>query len=282
MWRFTRNFFLAILVLGLWVWGSGLLYFQWPGPKAWQLIGFALFLAVGFFCTIAMFTKLRRRSVVLTTAVFAIMLGWFFSIQPQANRDWSSDVAQMPTGTVDGNTLTLHNVRDFNWTGLDTAEPARWETRTYDLSKIQSVDLIMNYWMGPAIAHGQISFGFDGGDFLIWSIEVRNVRGQTFSALAGFFRTSELVFVAGDERDVIRRRTNFSGEDVRLFRLQVSNDVARKLLLEYVTDANELARTPRFYNTLVTNCTSAIMRLVRAIGVSVPLDWRLILNGFIS
>jgi hypothetical protein len=259
--------------------GGLLLWFRPPFEGAWHAplaIGCAI---LGVAASAAFFTRARWRALVLFLPALFAVAAWWSSLTPLNDRDWDPTVARMPTGVIEGDVLTMRNVRHFTWNSLETANPERWEERRYDLASLVSVDLIMNYWMGPHIAHPQISFGFADGAKLIWSIEVRNLRGQTFDALAGLFRTNELVFVAGDERDIIQRRTHFSNEDVRLYRLTVDPALMRRLLLEYVADANWLAENSRFYNTLTTNCTSVIVKLVRAIKVDVPFDWRLLLNG---
>ena len=112
----------------------------------------------------------------------------------------------------------------------------------------------MSYWAGPEMAHTIMSFGFEGGDYIAWSIEVRRLKGGEYSPIADLFKTDPLVIVAADERDVIRVRTNVRHEDVELYRLKASPEKARSLLLEYVVDANGLVETPKIlqfpYNQL--------------------------------
>jgi hypothetical protein len=269
----------ALVLLVAAAFGGLLLWFRPPFAGALHAPLAIAFGVIGLSVSAAFFTRARWRALLLFLPMLFAVAAWWSSITPLNDRDWEPSVARMPTGVIEGDTLTMQNVRHFTWSSLETAAPERWEQRRYALASLVSVDLIMNYWMGPHIAHPQISFGFADGAKLIWSIEVRNLRGQTFDALAGLFRTNELVFVAGDERDIIQRRTHFSNEDVRLYRLTVDPALMRRLLLEYVADANRLAETPRFYNTLTTNCTSVIVKLIRAIKVDVPFDWRLLLNG---
>ena len=126
-----------------------------------------------------------------------------------------------------------------------------------------------------------MSYGFDDGRYLAWSIEVRRVSGGSFSPLADLFKNSPLVILAADERDVIGLRANFRGEDVQIYRLKASPAAARLLLREYVSDANALAVTPAFYNSLTTNCTTTIIKMMRVAGDAVPTDWRLIVNGYL-
>jgi hypothetical protein len=139
----------------------------------------------------------------------------------------------------------------------------------------------MSYWAGPKMAHVILSFGFEGGNYLAWSIEVRRRKGGEFSPIADLFKSNPLVIVAADERDVVGVRSNVRGEDVQLYRLRTGPEAARKLLLEYVADANALSVAPEFYNSLTTNCTTTIVKMMRAVGARIPLDWRLIVNGYL-
>jgi hypothetical protein len=138
-----------------------------------------------------------------------------------------------------------------------------------------------HYWAGPEMAHVILSFGFEGDEYLAWSIEVRRTRGGEFSPIADLFKSNPLILVAADERDAVRVRSNLRGEDVQLYRLNASPEAARRLLLEYVSDANELAVQPQFYNSLTTNCTTTAVKMMRAVGATIPFDWRLIVNGYL-
>jgi hypothetical protein len=169
---------------------------------------------------------------------------------------------------------------NFVWRSDIDFEP-NWETRSYDLNNLTGLDVIMSYWSGEAIAHTIVSFGFSDGQQLAFSIEIRKEKAESYSALAGFFRAYELSFIAADERDVVGVRTNVRGEDVRIYRLRVSTAQARALLLAYIAEANDLARAPRFYNSLTTNCTTQIFRMVRAVQPGLPLDYRVLLAGYV-
>jgi hypothetical protein len=162
-----------------------------------------------------------------------------------------------------------------------TEATERWETRSYDVSKLQTADLFMSYWAGPQMAHVIMSFGFEGDQYLAWSIEVRRREGGEFSPLADLFKSNPLVIIAADERDVVGVRSNVRGEDVQIYRLRARPDTARTLLLEYVRDANALSTKPQFYNSIMTNCTTTIVKMMRAVGDKLPLDWRLIVNGYL-
>jgi len=151
--------------------------------------------------------------------------------------------------------------------------------KTYDLDRIRTADLYMVYWGSPNIAHTMVSFGFEGGDCLCFSIETRKEKGEAYSAIRGFFRQYELVYVAADERDVVRLRTNYrQGEEVYLFRLKGSPQHVSVMFLEYLRRLNSLRQTPVWYNALTQNCTTSI-RMQRAAADRAPWDWRMLANG---
>lgn len=167
------------------------------------------------------------------------------TLQPSHQRVWADDVAQLLEARIDGNHVHLNNVRNFQWRS-ETDYTPQWESRTYDLDRLRSADLVLSYWMGPHIAHTLVSFGFDGGDRVVFSLEIRKERHESFSAVGGFFRQFEQILVAADERDIVRTRSNARGEDVYLYRLQMNQASARALFLEFLNAANELRQKPRF------------------------------------
>jgi len=272
---------LAIAVAGLAGWGALALWFQVPWP--WPL---RTLLIVGW-CALGLgaILSLAGRSAPLLRwtfgIVFLVLLGWWSTLEPSHGRDWADDVARLVEAEVDGDRVTLHNVRNFDLR-TETDYTPRWETRSYDLDKLVSADLILSYWMGPHIAHTLVSFGFDDGRQLVFSLEIRKERHESFSAIGGFFREFEQVMIAADERDIVRTRSNARGEDVYLYRLRMGQPQLRALFLGYIDSAAELRRMPEFYNSLTSNCTTIIFELARQIAPALPLDYRLLLSGYFA
>jgi hypothetical protein len=270
----------AFVIAPIGAWAAAALWFRLPAPD-WArapLCGLVVLSALA--TTVALFTPARRRAILLFALAFAGVVLWWSTIRPPAGGDWAPDVARQTTGRLGGQILTLSDVRDFDWrSDVDFTE--RWSERSYDLSKLRTLDLFLSYWAGPAMAHLIMTFGFDDGQELAWSIEVRREKNGQYSPVADAFKSHTLVYLATTERDSVRLRANVRGEDVRLYRLRVAPEAARMLLLQYVSEANDLARTPAFYNSITTNCTTAVAKLIWAAGGTLPLDWRLIVNGYL-
>ncbi len=269
---------IAILLIGIWcaiaVWYRGAA----SEPMRGILAGATLLFALG--AVIGLATPRRWFGLVAYAAAFAVFLAWWSTITPTNDRNWAPDVARNVTATIDGDRLVVRNVRDFTWRS-DTDFDQRWEDRSYSLSQVTDVDLIMSYWTGEAIAHTIVSFGFKDSPRLAFSIETRKESHEGYSAVAGFFKQYELAIVAGDERDLVRVRSNVRGEDVRIYRLRMTPANAQILLREYVAAANDLAQTPRFYNTATSNCTNLVFDMVRVIHPGVPMDFRVLFSGYL-
>jgi hypothetical protein len=278
--RILLGIILSMSIAVMVAWAALAIWYRLPAPEVASGLSSSLFVGLGVATIAALFTRWRSRFVIVFAAAFGAVLIWWNTIEPLDHADWAPDVARQVTGTVDGDLLTLVNVRDFEWRS-STDYTERWTTRSYDLTKLRTLDLFMSYWAGPKIAHVILSFGFEGDDYIAWSIEVRRRDGGEFSPLADLFKSNPLVIIAADERDVVGLRSNIRGEDVQIYRLRASRAAARALLLEYSIDANALSATPEFYNSITTNCTTTIVKMMRAVGDAVPLDWRLIVNGYL-
>jgi hypothetical protein len=278
--RFAASLLATLIVGSSAIWGAFALWFQAPGGQARKTLSVLSWAGFSFALVIAFWRGRTADGVLAFTVAFGALLVWWQRIAPSNDRIWADDVAQMTTGTVDGTRVTLRNVRNFDWRS-DTDYTQRWETRQYELDRLESVDMIMSYWTGPAIAHMLISFGFDDGAHVVFSVEIRRERIESYSEIGGFFKEFELSVIAADERDVIRVRTNVRGEDTYLYRLRMPVSAMRSLFLGYMDEANTLARVPRFYNTITVNCTTLVYQMMQRIVGYLPLSYRLILSGYL-
>lgn len=232
-------------------------------------------------------TRLRSVRAGIAAVMLLVFTGcvlWWSLLEPSNRRDWQEDVARLPHAVVEGDRLTIHNLRNFDY-GSEFDYRPQWLTRQYDLRQLEGVDLVAVYWMGPAIAHIFVSFAFAGGEQLAISIEARKEKDEAYSTFKGFFRQYELYYVVGDERDLIRLRTNYRKnppEDVHVYRLQGGTLAeARQFLLEYVNKINGLNNKPEFYNSLTTNCTTNLWLHAQVSRRPLPFDWRIIASGYV-
>lgn len=273
--------FTGLLLAASGTWGTLALWYRLPGGAAVRALGSALWsvLVLGLLAMAVM-----RRSgwpIGVYLAAFALLLVWWGSIRPSNDRIWADDVARLMRGEVHGNRVTLTDVRNFTWRSDDDYD-VRWETRTYDLARLVSADAILSYWGSRAIAHAMISFGFDDGRHVVFSVEIRKKRGEAFSSIGGFFKQFETVLVAAEENDIVRVRTNVRGEDDYLYPMTLEQPTMRRLFLAYVDAANRLAERPAFYNTVTSNCTTLVYRMARQINPGLPMDIRLLLTGHLQ
>ena len=218
-------------------------------------------------------------------AIWFVGLGWFMSIEPEQDRDWMPEVSERVTYSRDATNpdlVTLTNVRNFDW-HTDEEATEHWDTRTIDMSKLSGVDVTNSYWMGPLIAHTLVSFRFKDDRPLAFSFEIRKENGESFSALAGFFRRFELSLIAAEERDIIYTRTNARGEQVYLFPVSnLQQHEVKSLFESYLTAADELNAKPAWYNTLMSNCTNIIFYMARIVsGDRLPWDYRIWVSGWL-
>ena len=276
LWRIASG----IVITGMTAWCVGMLYYSPLLPQQWRPIAAVLFAAVTVlaFC----FLPRRGRTFVVFLVVFTALVVLFLNIPASNHRDWQPEVAVTPYATFNGDLVTIHGVRNFDYR-TETDFTPHWEERTYDLTKLDSADIIAVYWAGKAIAHVMVSFGFQGKDYLAISIETRKEKGEEYSTLAGFFRQYELYYVVADERDVIRVRTNYRQplEDAYVYRTRVPLRNIRRIFLDYLRTMNEMRTRARFYNTLTTNCTTSILTHTRVNPESPPLSWKVLLSGYV-
>jgi len=269
----------GLLFLGTAAWAVLAIYYSNLPGALWRTAA-AIVFGGGSLALFAL-TRSWRRALQGYVILLAMVVAWWSAIPASNDRDWQPDVAVLPSATIEGDRVTLHNIRNISYRSETDFTP-RYYDKTFDLRKLDAVDLIAVYWMGDAIAHTMLSFGFEG-DYVTFSIETRKERGEGYSAIKGFFKQYELIYVAGDERDLIRVRTTFRRppEDVYLYQARVVPQRARSLFLEYLDEINRLTREPAWYNTLTTNCTTDIIRNLRLAGGTIPRSWKILLSGYL-
>lgn len=272
---------LALTCLALW---EVLLLLFGPLPEEWGKVLAPLFASL---LLVALFlVKPWKRALVVILIIMALPLAYWFSLKPSNHREWRKDLAVLPYATIEGDRVTIHNIRNCDYR-TDKDYHVHYYTRTFRLSQLCCADMILSDWGLHKVVHTMFSFGFKNGnkvDYICISIEVRKEKNEGYSAIRGFFRNYELIYIVGDERDLIRLRTNFRKsppEEVRLYRLKPrSPEVLRRVFLDYMHKINHLQKHPQWYNALTSNCMTSAVMLMRPDAPGARLHWKLILNGY--
>jgi Domain of unknown function (DUF4105) len=271
---------IAVLIAMGSAWSVLALWYKAPGSAALRGAASAAWLVFAAACVAGLWHGYLAVASALFAVAYAALLIWWINLSPSNDRDWTDDVARMVRATVNGDRVTLQNVRNFDWRSEIDYTP-RWETRGYDLAHLSTLDMVVSHWSRRTIAHMLISFGFDGGTHLAFSVEIRRKKSQAFSEVGGFFKEFELCIIAAEERDIVRLRTNIRREETYLYRLNMPVPAMRALLLAYLEEANTLARVPRFYHTITGNCTTLVWRMLKRIVHPLPFSYRVLLSGYL-
>lgn len=213
--------------------------------------------------------------------MFLGVVGWWISISPSHDRPWRPEVAVMPRAFIDGDRVRITGVRNFDYASRNDFT-VRYEEREVLLSHLTGIDFYVSYWSEGLVGHTFLSFMFDNAPPLTISIETRPEVGEGFDPLASLFKQFELIYVVGEERDLVAVRTNHRRETTYLYRLNASADDARRLLKVYLERINELADQPEFYHLLSNSCTINIIRYANAAGRVGRFDIRHLFNGLID
>src|SRR5262252_623805 len=260
-------------------WTTLAIYFSnlpWPALRFGLAVGFAAFAIWAFWVS-----RQRRMRVVAIALVLGVV-AWWLTITPSHDRNWRPDVAVMPRAFIEGDRVRLTGVRNFDYRSRSDFT-VHYEEREVDLSHLTGLDFYVSYfWSDAPVAHTFVSFLFDNAPPLSISIETRPEVGRGFEPIASMFKQFELIYVVGEERDLVGVRAIHRQEIVYLYQLNTSLADARRLLLIYLARINELADRPEFYNLLTNSCTINIIRYANAAGRQGRFDIRHLFNGLID
>ena len=279
-----RPFFWVIVAIGLLcrlmliAWTTLAIYYSnlpWPTARLVLAVAFALF---GIF---AFLISGNRRMPAIATVLFFGVVAWWLAIPASHDRNWRPEVAVMPRAIINGDNVHLTGVRNFDYRSRnDFIE--RWDERDVQLSHVTGLDFYVSYFTEGPVGHTFVSFLFDNAQPLSISIETRPEMGEGFAPVASLFKQFELIYLVGEERDIVGVRTNHRPEPVYLYHLNTSPDDTRRLFLVYLKRINELADRPEFYNLLTNSCTINIIRYANAAGRGGGFDIRHYFNGLID
>lgn len=213
-----------------------------------------------------MATPRARMTGVLLAAACIVLLGGLVLLareRPSHARDWRPEHAVLPRIEFEGSRVHVRNVRDFTYRSADDFTPA-YRDRTYDLARLERVWFVVvpfnRDWRGPA--HSFLTFGFADSQYVSVSVEARKEKGEKYSPLKGALRRYELVYIVGEERDLIGLRAVIWDDPVYLYPVRATPEQVRELFVRMLRRARALEEKPEFYNTVTNNCTTNILETV--------------------
>ncbi len=283
--QFFMSFLLVLCLTSTTAWAALAVYYGDSRSDTVLLVLSVVVALIGLTAVIALLfiPSMRNRLLSIHVVVFLVVLIWWFNIQPSNDRHWQTDVSKLAYASTESDLVTVHNIRNFSYHSEFDYYPDYYD-KTFDLKKLEGVDLFAVYWMGPAIAHVILSFDFGENDHLAISIEARKEEGESYSTIKGFFRQFELMYIVADERDLIGLRTNYRQdppEQVYRYRIKAPKENIKRIFLEYINSINTLYEKPAFYNTLLANCTILIWLQGKRDPGDLPFSWQILVSGYL-
>jgi len=262
--------FLGIIGIILQAWSAAALYYcSFPSdPALRSAVAIIYLLALILFIILS---PKHVRAFFLGLLGFVVVAIWFNTIQPKAGAQFPPELT-LPYAEIKGDVVTLHNVRNSAYRTKEDFD-VHYETRTYNLKDVRTLDVLVNYWGMEAIAHTFLSYGFSDGSYLAVSVEIRPAIGQVYDMVQGFFKQYQIIYIWADERDLVRLRTNYKKENVYLYRSTFSPDKVRKMFLSMLQETNSIHDKPQFYNTLTHSCTNTLGNHVIATQIAKVSPW---------
>jgi len=269
---------ITVVIFTLYLWG--MIFYNGPFQQAglWNTLLACVWAGlVVYLCRWKIGWKKRVPAVAL--AAMIVVLPYSF-IQPSNDREWTQDVKEYGHSVVEGDRVTIHNVRNFDYTE-DGEVMERWEIRTVHLSNLRGLDLYHDTFMGDVMGHPILSFDFGPDGRVCLSVETRKEQGESFSPVVGLYKILELYYLFSTEEDCIRVRTNIKKEPVYLYQIDSPISEIREMFMTSVNVQNELNRHPRFYNVISANCTTSL-RSQRPTDKRGDWDNRILFNGLLD
>ncbi|MDC9727866.1 MAG: DUF4105 domain-containing protein [Methyloprofundus sp.] len=276
----TLNIFYIIFVCFFLLWSAPAVYFfKLFSEASLNLMLASSYTVLTLLLPFIIKNKRYRRS--FTLSLFIVILIAWSQIQATHHKVWADSVAKLPSVTIDNNKIHIHNIRDFIYK-TETDYQINYLDKSYDIRDLTELDYILSYWDGnKAIAHTMFSFGFNNGEHLVISVEVRHKKGEEYGGFAGLYKQFELIYVLATERDILQLRTNFRQEDVYRYPLNISQEIIHELFNIVISRVNSLHETAEFYNTLSQNCLTSLAADFWSIGgQNNHFDYRMLANGY--
>ena len=280
--RFSFGMILLFLFC-LWLWTSGAIYcLPWGYPWLRMILTGVYLLGTPWILYRSEKPWMLLR-LPLTVSLLVLVLQNL--IRPSNDRDWSADQLLLPRAEIRDQQVVIENVRNFSYQDVDHFQP-NYAQRTFDVTNIDSV------WFGVeefsalrALAHTFLTFGFRDGesfDYISVSVEIRREKGEQFTPIGAMFKQFELMYVLGEERDLLGLRTIHRRDVVYLYPMRANRQQMQELFLDVIARTNQVAKNPEFYHTLTSNCTNNLVYHLNRLapGTVNPLRLGIVFPGY--
>ena len=272
------KFLLPLLAFGTGIWSIGVVYYNLSRRSAgWTWL---YTLLVGLLLVMTYFS---RQSLLLLYLLQLLLLLYFLQLEAVTTfckTKWQTPWQRMPKVKISNGSCNIINIRDFNYRSV-TDYDVRYCEMTVDPARIDSVDLAISYWDGMrSVAHTMLAFNFADGKHLVVSMETRLPQNIRQGFLPGLYKQYGLIMVLGTEEDIFKLRTDFRKEELFLYRTNATPEQAEKLFRKLLCNLTEMHRTPRYYNSIFSNCTTSLVPLLREIDPAIRNDLRMLFNGY--
>jgi len=207
--------------------------------------------------------------------------GKLAKIKPDLDsKNFRADLALLPFVEFDGDDITIHHVRDCRYRSEEDYDVRHYKMR-FRLKDVRTADfIVVPFKESSLLAHTMLSFGLADGRYVVISVEARLGVDESYSAVAGAGRRFPLMYIVGDERDLILLRTSIRDVEVYLYPGRAEPGQVQDLLVDMLARVNKLQREPEFYDSLTNNCTTNLVNHVNKLRPGrIPFDVRVLLPG---
>ena len=271
----------AVLLLGG-IWCAGAIYYTGNLRGTMRGLTTVLFFTAVLFL-LAWSLKGNWLGLLDAAIIETVVLGHFLLLSPQEafrHTRWQKPWLHRPHAVFSDSKVTINFVRDFIYRTANDYD-VNYTNMTVDLEKVTALDVILSHWDGMAnVAHTMISFSFADGQYLAFSMETRLPQNIRQGFLPGLYKQYGLIMVLGTEEDIFKLRTDFRKEELFLYRTNATPEQAEKLFRKLLCNLTEMHRTPRYYNSIFSNCTTSLVPLLREIDPAIRNDLRMLFNGY--
>lgn len=268
-----------VVWLSLFLWCSGIVFFCFFETPLWQWSCLGTFIGLNLFF-ICLYRK-QRLSFWIPLGIYFGLCLFYAIIQPSNNRIWEDSWSQMPMVQLEGDRITVTNLRDFHYRSTQDFE-INYIQKSYRLSRLQGLDLVLSYWGSPAIAHVMLSFNFGEDGHLVISAETRLEKGEKQGTLPGIFKRYEILYILGTEEDLFQLRTHHRKEQLYLYKTNATAEATRTIFLDFAKRINRLREEPEFYNLITYNCLFSLLPSLRIVSPEARWHIQWLQNGYID